>query len=56
MCVFALGACDAEGDEEEIVKARLLEHGGNVTEAAKSLGMTRVGLLKRHGIDASALR
>ncbi|MCK5795921.1 MAG: sigma-54-dependent Fis family transcriptional regulator, partial [Deltaproteobacteria bacterium] len=45
--------------EEEIVRARLAEYHGNVTEAAKSLGMTRVGLhklLKRHGIDASTLR
>ncbi len=45
--------------EEQIARARLVEYGGNVTEAARSLGMTRVGLhklLKRHGIDASKLR
>ena len=44
--------------ELELVRARLAESGGNVTEAAKRLGMTRVGLhklLKRHGLSSRDL-
>jgi transcriptional regulator with GAF, ATPase, and Fis domain len=45
--------------EEQRIRAALAEHGGNVSHAAKALGMRRAGLyeaFKLYGIDPGAFR